>query len=506
MKLLSSSEIRQADAQTIAHEPVASIDLMERAAAACFEWITLRFDKANFFKIFCGTGNNGGDGLAIARMMIRADYTIETFVIRYSDKSSEDFNTNEQRLLELNPEIIRTIKDEKDFPPLKKDDVVIDAIFGTGFSKPTEGLVASCIRHINRSASTVIAIDLPSGLFADKNSNPEDAIIHATNTLSFQAPKLAFMFAENDPYVGDWEILDIKLDKKFIENLPSSYFVIDDQLAKSLLKARPKFSHKGMYGHALLVAGSFGKMGAAVLASRACLKSGIGLLTVHIPGCGYEIMQAAVPEAMVQVDADEHVYSSEITLENFNALGIGCGIGSEIKTRKAWEKLLASVNIPLVIDADAINMLALDTKKLNLLPQNSILTPHLKEFERISGKAKNDFHRHEMQIEFAHTYKVYVVLKGAHTCIACPDGKVYFNNTGNPGMAKGGSGDALTGIILSLLAQNYSPEQACILGVFLHGSAGDIAAEKNSSESMLASDLIQNIGDAFLKLRINLKN
>ncbi len=500
MKILSSSQIRQADGYTIANEPVISIDLMERAALACFEWLTNHFDKSHSFKIFCGMGNNGGDGLVIARMMLEANFNVEVFVIRYSNNGSEDFKTNEERLNKLNPDLIKNMYSEKDLPSVRKEEIIIDAIFGTGLSKPTEGFVAACIRHINRSAATAIAIDIPSGLFADMNSNHDDAIIQATYTLSFQAPKPAFMFAENYRYVGEWKILNINLDEKFIESIPSNYFLIDRDLVRSFVKARPKFSHKGMYGHALLVAGSLGKMGAAVLASRACARSGAGLLTVHIPACGYEIIQSSVPEAMAEVDSDQHIYSDEIEFKNYNAVGIGCGIGTEKKTQEAVMKLLTSIKVPLVLDADAINILSLDKKKLDRLPENAILTPHPKEFERITEKARNDFHRLELQIEFTKRYNVFVVLKGAHSCITCPDGKIYFNNTGNPGMAKGGTGDALTGIILSLLAQGYSPEQACMLGVFVHGLAGDLAAERMSVRSMTASDLVENIGAAFKKI------
>jgi hydroxyethylthiazole kinase-like uncharacterized protein yjeF len=431
-------------------------------------------------------------------LMMMAEYKVEVFVIRFSDKSYDNFKVNEQRLLQLNPTVIIDVKDEKNFPPVNQNDVVIDAILGTGLSKPAEGLVAACIRHMNRSGATVIAIDMPSGLYADESSDPVDAIVQAKHTISFQAPKRAFMFAENYPYVGEWEILDISLDKKFIEALPSGYFLIDPELIKKNLKPRPKFSHKGMFGHALLVAGSAGKMGAAVLAARACTRSGAGLLTVHVPTCGYEIMQTSVPEAMVEIDPDQDFFSSDIQLEKFNAVGIGCGIGTAKKTCEAFKKLLASTRIPCVLDADAINILSLDKELLDQLPENSILTPHQKEFERITEKAKNDFHRHELQIEFAKKHKVYIVLKGAHTCIACPDEKIYFNNTGNPGMAKGGTGDVLTGMILSFLAQNYSPQQSCVLGIYLHGLAGDIAAEKMSMQSMTASDLIENIGEAFL--------
>ena len=497
MKILTASETKQVDAYTIEHTPIASIDLMERAANACFEWIKNHYNNSRSFKIICGTGNNGGDGLAIARMLDQANYNVSVYIVRYSENSSDDFQLNEKRLLEINSGAIVEVHTQTDVPPLGENDVVIDAIFGTGLTKPAEGLVASFIRHINNSKAKIIAIDIPSGLFADVVSDHNSAIIKATHTLSFQSPKLAFMFQENDQYVGNWQLLDIGLDIDFINHLPSEVFLIEEQLIKSILKPRPTFSHKGFYGHGLLIAGSYGKIGAAVLAAKACMRSGIGLLTVHVPKCGYEIIQISVPEAMVQVDTDETIFTDQVTTDKFTAIGIGCGIGTDAKTKDAFIRLLTSSKIPLVIDADAINLLGLEKKMIALLPENSVLTPHSKEFERISEKPENDFHRHELQVEFAGKNKVFVVLKGAHSCIACPDGKVFFNNTGNPGMAKGGSGDALTGIILSFLAQGYSSEQACILGIYFHGSAGDIAAQKIGMQAMTATDLIENLSHAF---------
>ena len=500
MKLLSASEIKQADAHSIAKEPVSSIHLMERAAAACCDWISQQFDKSCSFKIFCGTGNNGGDGLAVARMLALAGYPVQVFVIVYRDKRSDEFNTNEQQLSRQNPNVIKEINGEQDFPEIQKNEIVIDAIFGTGLNKPAEGLVASCIRHINRSLATTVAIDVPSGLYIDSAVDHRSAIIKAKYTLSFQVPKLAFMFAENDPYVGSWKILDIGLDKSFIDKLPSKKTLVDSGLIKSFLKPRNRFSHKGLFGHALLIAGTYGKIGAAVLASRSCLRTGAGLLTVHVPKCGYQVLQAAVPEAMVETDADENIYTSKINFKIFSAVAVGCGIGTEVKTMEAMKNLLTSCQVPLVLDADAINMLGLKKNLVKHIPENSILTPHPKEFERITEKARNDFHRHELQIDFALQHKVFVILKGAHTCIACPDGTIYFNSTGNPGMAKGGSGDALTGIILSLLAQQYAPKEASVLGVYLHGLAGDFAGKKMGMQSMLASDLIENLGEAFKEI------
>jgi len=433
-------------------------------------------------------------------MLYELNYSVHVYVLGFAEKSSDDFKINAQRLTEVNPGAIVEVLHPTDIPALEESDVVIDAIFGTGLSKPAEGIISAFIRHINHSSSKVISVDIPSGLFADVPSDHNSAIIKADYTLSFEVPKLAFMFAENYQYTGDWKILSIGLDQKFIENLPSNKKLVDQKLVSSILKVRSKFSHKGNYGHALLIAGSYGKVGAAVLAARACLRSGTGLLTVHVPRCGYSILQTAVPEAMIQTDSDENIYTSQIEMKKFSAVGVGPGIGIEEATKKALTHLIKSSEAPMVLDADAINILGDERNLISGLPENTVLTPHIKEFERITEKAKNDFHRHELQIEFAVKHKVIVVLKGAHTCIALPDGSVYFNNTGNPGMAKGGSGDALTGIILSLLAKGYSPADACIAGVHIHGLAGDIAAEEKGVESMLASDLIENIGSAYKEI------
>ncbi|MCX6292450.1 MAG: NAD(P)H-hydrate dehydratase [Bacteroidetes bacterium] len=500
MKILTADQTRQADAYTIEHEPVASINLMERAAAACFEWITQHVDHKKSFKIFCGTGNNGGDGLAIAGMLLSSGFQANVFIIATDKTKSNDFIINEIKLAELFSKKLRSINNENEIPFILEEDVVIDAIFGTGLSRLAEGLYSKVIQQINESKATVIAIDMPSGLFADVPADHSSPIIKATHTLSFQSPKFAFLFPENEPYVGRWEILDIHLNQKFIDGLPGNNFLLLNEDIKAILKPRRKFSHKGMYGHALLVAGSFGKMGAAVLAAKACLGSGAGLLTVHIPTCGYEILQRSFPEAMVETDEDENMFTSKLNSASYSAVGIGCGIGTHEKTKTALADFLSRCKVPVVLDADAINIIGMEKSLLDNLPLNSILTPHPKEFERIAGKTENDFERHGRQVKLSKEKKIFIVLKGAHTCITCPDGKVFFNSTGNPGMAKGGSGDALTGIILSFLAQGYSAEESCKAGVYLHGLAGDFAAKEKGEASMLASDLIENLGKAFTEI------
>jgi hydroxyethylthiazole kinase-like uncharacterized protein yjeF len=499
-KLFSASQIRAADAYTIQHEPIKSLALMERAATACFEWIRNRPFKALNIHVFCGPGNNGGDGLALARLLLEAGYAVGVYIVRCTDRCSEDFIANEQSLKEIPTIQVTDIREGDAFTVIHKDDVVIDALFGTGLSKPVSGLAANVIKHLNESKGTIISIDIASGLFADKHSDQCSAIIKPKYTLSFQFPKLAFLFPENETFVGEFDILDIGLHKQFIENEPAQNYFLRRHFIKRLIQPRGKFSHKGTFGHALLIAGSYGKTGAAVLSAKAVLRSGAGLLTVNTPQCGYGILQSTVPEAMVLTDKDEKFITASVVTGNYSAIGIGPGIGTEEKTQQAVKSILESSSKPMVIDADALNCISLNKELLSLVPENSILTPHVKEFERLAGKATDDFDRNRLQVEFSKTYKVFVVLKGAHTCISTPRGNCYFNSTGNPGMAKGGSGDVLTGIITGLLAQGYPPLYAAILGVYVHGFAGDKAKEKKGETGMIATDLIEALPEAFLIL------
>lgn len=498
MKILPVNLIREADAFTIKNEPVASIDLMERAATQCFKWIKKRISGRTVVKVFCGPGNNGGDGLVIARLLHNKGFNVRVFIVKFTDKCTADFQTNFERFQNLDDARIFELTENAPFPEISADDMVVDAIFGSGLSKPVTGFVGNVIKKINESGAVVVAVDTPSGLFSDECSVAKKGnIIHADYTLSFQFPKLAFLFPENEGYVGEWQILPIGLMDEFVDNVEVNNHFVHLIDASLLLKTRTKFAHKGNYGHALLVAGSYGKMGAAVLAARAALRTGAGLVTAHIPKKGNEIIQTSTPEVMVSFDESDVFFSKPPELGQFNVIGIGPGIGMDKTTQNALKLLIQNVRHPLLLDADAINILAENKTWIPFLPANSILTPHPKEFERLVGKSGNNFERNQKQVEFSVKNKIYVVLKGAHTCISTPDGKCYFNSTGNPGMATAGSGDVLTGVILGLLAQNYSPADACILGVFLHGLAGDIAAQKMSPEAIIAGDIIDYLGSSF---------
>lgn len=502
MKILSASQIRELDEFTIQHEPITSIDLMERAANTFCRWFVQQFpDRNRKIYLFCGPGNNGGDGLAIARILSHDFYDPTVYLLRLSPNLSPDATTNLRRWnqFEGNLKAIE-IGEGEVFPAIETGSIVIDAIFGSGLNKPLSPYLAGHISDLNQQPATKIAVDIPSGMFADRPT--EGTSFHADWTFSFEMPKQAFFYPENQHRVGEWVIGSIGLHPDFIEKAMTPYFLLDEKNVKPLLHTRHKHDHKGSFGHALLVAGSYGKIGAAVLAARSCLRSGTGLVTVHAPKCGYEILQIAIPEAMVSVD--EHQFAVTCFHENlskYKAVGIGCGIGTNEMTACALKEILEQLSIPVVLDADALNLLAGHPDFFQLLPKNSILTPHLKEFERMFGPSANDFERNELQLRKAQELDVYILLKGANSAIATPDGQCFFNNNGNPGMATGGSGDVLTGILTGLLAQGYSPLDACRLGVFLHGLAGDFAMNDLQQEALLAGDITAHLGKAFKHLK-----
>lgn len=507
MKILTSGQIREADSYTIKNEPVASIDLMERAATVFTEWLVQNYNLSTSFKIFAGPGNNGGDGWAIARLLAERGYKkVNIYLLSISDKLSPDSEINRQRLEQQALVIIKTLKSENDFPEITTTDIIIEGLFGSGLTRPLSGLSAALVNYLNRSGSRIISIDIPGGLFGEDNSkNNKENIIKANCILTFQFPKLSFFFPENEKYVGEWHVLPIGLHPGFIDSIETPYNYVSPGEVRESLRERNKFAHKGTFGHGLLIAGSYGMMGAAILGAKAALRTGIGLVTSHIPRLGYEIIQTAVPEAIISIDKSDTAFTDFPELGKFNAVAVGPGLGCDEISGKALNDLLKKANIPLVIDADALNIISANKELLDIIPENSILTPHPKEFERLAGSYKDNFSRNKAQVEFAKKHKIYVVLKGAYTTIACPDGTCYFNTTGNPGMATAGSGDVLTGIILALMAQYYTPGDAALIGVFIHGLAGDIAAEETGESALIASDIVNYISGAFLKLNDNKK-
>jgi len=497
LKILNTSQIKELDDYTIKHEPIASIDLMERACHAFVSWFTRHVEVTKKVGVVCGTGNNGGDGLGIARLLAEWSYPVKVWIVRGMVPESPDFKLNLERL-RGKVEILEIIT-ESDRGLFEDIDVLIDAIFGSGLSRPAEGIYAQAIRCINNTKALRFSVDIPSGLMADKPSS--DEIVMAHETITFQLPKLSFLLPETSAFVGDWHVVDIGLSKEFIEKSNTNYFLLEKSDIKKSMRSRSKFDHKGKFGHGLLISGSHGKLGASILSARGAMRSGVGLLTVHVPKCGYEIIQTSLPEAMVSVDESELIFSSVPETKNFNAIGIGPGIGQDKQTVKALTKLLETFGKPMVLDADALNILGANRELLHLIPNASILTPHPKEFERLVGTWKSDFERLEKQLEFSVKTKVVVLLKGAHTSITSPDGRVYFNNTGNPGMATGGSGDVLTGLVTGLLTQGYSAVEAATQGAWIHGLAGDQAANMLSEQALIASDIIDHIPAAFAMFR-----
>ncbi len=491
LKILSTQQIRDWDQYTIKNEPISSIDLMERAAQTFVDWLVSKYRNTEdqTFQIICGTGNNGGDGLAIARLLYRKFYTVKVYLFPFSKKTSKDFDLNLGRLPSRNA-IPTERLDTDNLPSFNPNDIIIDAIIGSGLSREVDGKIKQVIEYINQQENNKISVDIPSGLFADKHTNGK--AIQSNFTFCFELPKLAFFFPENYQYVGKWTFNTIGLLEGFYQGQSTNFYFLQADFIYSKIKKRGNFDHKGTYGHALLIMGSRGKMGAAVLAAKACLRSGAGLVTVHLPKAGELILQISIPEVMVSIDEQEHYNTNFPELSNYKTIGIGCGLGTQKPTVKMLGELLDNYEQPLVIDADALNIIAKKNDYLQKLPKDSILTPHPKEFERLFGKTKNDFHRNELQRAQAQKLGVYIILKGAYTCIACPNGKCYFNSTGNNGMATAGSGDVLTGIITGLLTQGYNSEDAALLGVYLHGLAGDNAANSIGKSAMIASDIINH--------------
>ncbi len=496
MKILTTAQIREADNATIQTEPISSVDLMERAAKACVDWIRSNLPAEASFLVIFGTGNNGGDGLAIARLLFESGRKVNVFIQGKREEGTADHKVNLERLRLMSADII-----QESFPVIDRNCVVIDALLGTGLSRPVEGETKDLIKKMNNSGAKILSIDIPSGMYGEDNSaNDLDSIVQASTTLTFQCPKLAMLLPGAGDKCGKIVVLDIELNKEFIANAHSPYEFVTADVIKKIYQPRNKFSHKGSSGHALLVCGSEGKMGAAILATRACMHAGAGLTTVRIPANGEAIMQSGVPEAMVSADKGKEFLSTPFLADKQDAMGIGPGIGTYDETAAVIKQLIQDHRMPMVFDADALNILAKNMTWMGFLPKGCILTPHVKEFGRMFGTEQDPLKRLALLQRNAVKYNVCIVLKGAHTSIAGPDGKVYFNSTGNPGLAKGGSGDVLTGIITALLAQGYQSTDAAILGVYLHGLAADIAVTTSSEEALTPGDVIDNLGRAYREI------
>ncbi len=492
MKVLDAQQIKAADEFAIKNEPIASIDLMERAALGCSGCFP-PIGSWNDLVVICGNGNNGADGLAIARLQLENFENVRVLILETSDKYADNFIINLERWKNLGGEV-EIIKNASAIE-LHPDELVVDAILGSGINRPVNGFLAECIQSINLQKNYVISIDLPSGL--DAVSLNTACAIKADLTLTIGAPKPILFFPESSEYVGEWMLVDIYLDDYFFKSVVSAPIVMDFINAASILKERRPFSHKGTYGKALLVVGSEGKYGAAILAARACLRSGVGLLTVHLPSNGTQLIHHSLPEAILSSDISKTEISSINDIDKYDVVGIGPGIGISIETTKALLDLITKITVPIVIDADALNIISENKSWLEKIPANSILTPHPKEYERLFGKSENSLVRIENQKKNSIKYQIYIICKGHYSTITTPSGKVYFNVSGNSGLAKAGSGDVLTGIIASLLAQHYTSEEAALLGVFIHGHAADLLKETMHENGILPSDVIEKLPFAF---------
>jgi len=502
MKIFTGAQIHELDDYTIEHEPIASVDLMERAAKAIARAISEQWSTLTPIVVFAGPGNNGGDALAVARLLATANYSVSVYLFNISGHLSADCAVNRQRLKECKQiQTFTEVTQEFDPPQLDEQTLVIDGLFGSGLNKPLAGGFASLVKYINASPSRVVSIDLPSGLMSEDNTyNVRANIIKADLTLTLQQQKLAFFFPENQEFIGKLRILDIRLSQEGIRKIDAQYNLIEETEIRPLLLGRDRYAHKGNMGNALIIAGSYGMAGAAVLATKACLRSGAGKVTVHTPRRNNMILQISVPEAVVQVDQEDTIFSQAVDTEDYNALGIGPGLGQNETTAIALIAQLRRATCPVVVDADALNMLANHRAWMMQLPKEIIFTPHPKEFDRMEGNAADSYERLTKAREMAERLQGYIILKGHYSALCCPDGHVMFNNTGNAGMATAGSGDVLTGIITALLARGYKQREACMVGMYLHGLAGDIAARHVGMESLIASDLIQYLPEAFKRL------
>ncbi|HWB25356.1 MAG TPA: NAD(P)H-hydrate dehydratase [Chitinophagaceae bacterium] len=492
MKLLSAQQIHQWDAFTIEHEPIASIDLMERASAKCTDFILERNLAATNIKIFCGKGNNGGDGLAIARQLIESGFMPSVYILEFGAKGTEDFQVNLHRLHQVSSSIY-FIQSEEFLPVIEKNDLVIDALFGSGLNRPLLDLNASLVKHINSTGAVVISIDVPSGMYIDESCKG-NAVVKATYTLTFQNTKLCFLLAENADSFGEVHVLDIGLLTAFLQQVETTFEVIEKKQISATVKPRNTFAHKGTYGHALLIAGNEGKMGAALLCSKACLRGGAGLVTLNVPLGSMPIAQTALPEAMCVSRFEDTEW------EKYTTIGIGPGLGTKEDAKHILRHVLKNFTRPMVIDADALNILSENKDWLTQVPHSSVITPHPKEFERLFGKFDSETSRINAAVKLSGEYKFTLILKGHHTLVAS-NGKGWFNNTGNAGLAKGGSGDILTGLITALVCQGYTGVQAAQCGVYLHGLAADLTLQQQSQESMIATDIIEHLGEAFYEIQ-----
>lgn len=496
MKIFKTSQVREIDKRTLEKEDITSSMLMDRASLALYNRIRKLINKNDEVLILAGPGNNGGDALSVSLMMEEAGYKIKNCLCFFDKKISADTSLREKKLTNK-----ISIKKAGDLPDLNQFDIIIEGLFGSGLNRPAEGDFAEIIKEVNKSSAKKISIDIPGGLFGEDNRlNNKDTIIKAEYTLSLQFPKISFLLSENEEYTGNLAILDFGLNKDVIEETHTDFFYTQKENIE--LKTRKKFSHKGSFGKILNIAGSKGMAGAAVLSTKAALKTGAGLVTARIPENINDIIQISVPEAITSIYTNNEFWIDTDDIKKWSAISVGPGLGKSKEKVLCMKKIFMQKPEKLVIDADALNIISDDEELLNNLPENSIITPHPGEFSRLTKKNySTGYERLKEAIEFAKKHHIFIVLKGANTAIITPEGKCHFNSTGNSGLSTAGSGDVLTGIIVSLLGQGYSHKDACITGVYIHGLSADIAVSSDQSEeSLTAGDIINNIGKTFKKI------
>ena len=519
MKILTNEQMRAADEHTIEEQQITSWDQMERAANNLMAWIKKNLPNDNPYHIYAGVGNNGGDGLALARLLSQAGKKVKVTIVPFSEIHSADFTKNLELLKENFPQVeITSVSqpttsedylqaNDKHFQPIKgkpakgfedfvankyngTQPITIDAIFGIGLSRRVSPWVQRVFEEINRQKGLIISIDVPSGLFLGSDREDKDVFVTPHVVLTFFAPKLPFLLPQTGRYIPYWEVLPLPLSFDYLKEVNTEYDYTTEKELKRLLRTRHRFTNKGTYGHALIVGGSYGKIGSAVLSGKATLRSGAGLLTLLLPKCGYQIAQTALPEAMVLTSSQEEELAPTDIPFSPNVIGIGIGMGTSAYAQGTLAALLRTFpNVPFVIDADALNLVASSEDLQRALPKNAILTPHPKELERLIGKWSDDLDRQAKAKEFAKKHKIILVLKGAFTMITDGD-HFWVNSTGNPALATAGSGDVLTGVITGLLSQGYTPLNAAIVGVYIHGKAADTYVRNTKKSTMIASDII----------------
>ena len=502
MKIFNNETIRAIDKATIENENVTALNLVERASEAIACEIISRWRPNKPISIFAGFGNNGADALAVARLLIEEGYKPEIYLFNIGgDMLSNECRICRDKLLEMGDVKLTEVVKNFTLPALSPNHVVIDGLFGSGLNKPIYGGFITIIQYINESGATIVSLDVPSGMLGDWNANPINRnIIHADLTLAIQFPRLAFFLKDNSVFVGEWKVLDVGLSPTAIKNSASDFFLVEKSDIRCSIRNRNKFASKADCGSSLLIAGSYGMMGAAVLCANAAIRSGVGKITVHSPQCGYNIMQVSAPEAMFIADKNEIITTEMIPQYHYDAIAVGPGIGTHEYTIQALEKFLKNIKQPVILDADALNCIALRPALLNYIPANSIITPHAGEFDRIFGEHKSDEARLRKALDRAKRYGIIIVLKGRHTAVVRHDGKIFFNSSGNASLATAGSGDVLTGLMAGFMAQGYAPEIASLIAIYVHGIAGEISSETHGILGVKAGDIADNVGKAIKQI------